>query len=306
MLCWHNKKRSVMQTTSPFFFPAKILLFGEYVIIHGGKGLAIPYPKYGGSLRMTLSAMNVQTVASQTTIVQLCHYLQQIAPHEWDFEAWLWDIEQGIYFDSNVPQGFGLGSSGTLVAALYARYYYPKTTNTDQLKQILAQVESYFHGRSSGLDPLVSYLQCPVLIAQNDTHLLAPDTLSLHNEHYQWLLWDSGISRQTAPLVAIFQQQMTDSTFAVRYHNELVPYNEACIAALLAQDSAALLRHVKSLSQFQLSHFSAMIPFHLQSLWQKGLVDDTHYFKLCGAGGGGFFLALQPASIQPLSGFERL
>jgi mevalonate kinase len=295
-----------MQTSSHIFFPAKILLFGEYVIIHGGKGLAIPYPKYGGSLGMALPAEDTQTATSQTTIAQLCRYLQQITPHEWDFEAWLLDVQQGLYFGSNVPQGFGLGSSGALVAALYARYYLQKTTNIDQLKQILAQVESYFHGKSSGLDPLVSYLQCPVLITQNDTHSLATTAVSLHNEHYRWLLWDSGISRQTAPLVAIFQQQMTDPTFAERYHNELVPHNEACIAALLAQDSAALLQHVKVLSQFQLAHFAAMIPAHLQSLWQKGIADDTYYFKLCGAGGGGFFLALQPASMQPFLGFERL
>lgn len=295
-----------MQTTSHIFFPAKILLFGEYVIIHGGKGLAIPYPKYGGSLRMPLSATNAQIIASQTTIAQLYRYLQQIAPDEWDFETWLLDVQQGIYFDSNVPQGFGLGSSGALVAALYAHYYHPKTTDIDQLKQILAQVESYFHGKSSGLDPLVSYLQCPVLIAQQDTHALSSEAVSLDNKHYRWMLWDSSISRQTAPLVAIFEQQMTDPTFAIRYHNELVPYNESCIAALLAQDGAALLRHVKSLSQFQLAHFSAMIPSPLQSLWQQGLADDTHYFKLCGAGGGGFFLALQPASMQPLQGFERL
>lgn len=296
----------MQQPTSPIFFPAKILLFGEYVIIHGGKGLAIPYPKYGGSLRMALPPVDTQTATSQTTIAQLCRYLQQIAPHEWNFEAWFSDIQQGIYFDSNVPQGFGLGSSGALVAALYTRYYHSKTTDIDQLKQILAQVESYFHGKSSGLDPLVSYLQCPVLISPNDPHSLSCDAVSLDNECYRWLLWDSGISRQTAPLVAIFQQQMTDSTFAIRYHNELVPYNEACIAALLAQDGAALLWHVKSLSQFQLAHFSAMIPSPLQSLWQQGLADDTHYFKLCGAGGGGFFLALQPASMQPLQGFERL
>jgi mevalonate kinase len=33
------------------------------------------------------------------------------------------DVETGMYFDSSIPQGYGVGSSGALVAAIYM----PKT-----------------------------------------------------------------------------------------------------------------------------------------------------------------------------------
>ena len=32
------------------------------------------------------------------------------------------DIDKGMYFDSSIPQGYGVGSSGALVAAVYDKY----------------------------------------------------------------------------------------------------------------------------------------------------------------------------------------
>ena len=40
-------------------------------------------------------------------------------PCEMDLERLHNDIENGMYFDSSIPQGFGVGSSGALVAAIY-------------------------------------------------------------------------------------------------------------------------------------------------------------------------------------------
>ena len=38
------------------------------------------------------------------------------------------DIEAGMYFDSSIPQGYGVGSSGALVAAIYDKYTKNKIT----------------------------------------------------------------------------------------------------------------------------------------------------------------------------------
>ena len=32
------------------------------------------------------------------------------------------DLEKGMYFDSSIPMGYGVGSSGAIVAAIYDRY----------------------------------------------------------------------------------------------------------------------------------------------------------------------------------------
>ena len=65
-----------------------------------------------------------------------------------------------MYFDSSIPQGYGVGSSGALVAAIYDQYALNKITVLEnltkdklvQLKQSLQQW-NLFHGKSSGLDP---------------------------------------------------------------------------------------------------------------------------------------------------------
>ena len=75
-------------------------------------------------------------------------------------------IEAGLYFDSSIPQGYGVGSSGALVAAIYDKYASDKITILENLtrekllilKSIFSKMESFFHGKSSGLDPLNSYL----------------------------------------------------------------------------------------------------------------------------------------------------
>ena len=82
------------------------------------------------------------------------------------------DVNNGMYFDSSIPQGYGVGSSGALVASIYDKYADDKITVLEnltrdkllKLKEIFSFMESFFHGKSSGLDPLNSYLSLPILI----------------------------------------------------------------------------------------------------------------------------------------------
>jgi len=46
----------------------------------------------------------------------------------------------------------------------------------------------------------------------------------------------------------------------------------------------------KEISQIQLESFRDMIPASVISVWEKGLYNDDYYFKLSGAGGGGYYL----------------
>ena len=45
-----------------------------------------------------------------------------------DFEKLKNDVQEGMYFDSSIPQGYGVGSSGALVAAIYDKYAEDKIT----------------------------------------------------------------------------------------------------------------------------------------------------------------------------------
>ena len=102
-----------------------------------------------------------------------------------------------FFFKSNIPQGYGLGSSGALVAAFYDRYAKKKI-----LKNIFSEMESYFHGESSGVDPLNCYLGSPILIkSQNEIHITKiPDQKVLG--YGGIFILDSGNSSDTFSLVS--------------------------------------------------------------------------------------------------------
>jgi mevalonate kinase len=50
------------------------------------------------------------------------------------------DVETGMYFDSSIPQGYGVGSSGALVAAIYEicprQNYCSREFNCEKLLQL--------------------------------------------------------------------------------------------------------------------------------------------------------------------------
>ena len=101
----------------PLFY-SKILLFGEYGIIKDSKGLSIPYNFYNGALKVT-DTPNEFSEKSNRNLKRFVSYLETIDPKlvTFDFEALKQDVETGMYFDSSIPQGYGVGSSGALVAA---------------------------------------------------------------------------------------------------------------------------------------------------------------------------------------------
>ena len=154
----------------PLFY-AKILLFGEYGIIKDSKGLAIPYNSYQGALKLS-EEPNEQAVNSNSNLLKFHNYLAILEQDLVSFRLseFKRDIDAGMYFDSSIPQGYGVGSSGALVAAIYDKYADNKITVLEnltrdkllKLKEIFSLMESFFHGKSSGLDPLNSYLSIPI------------------------------------------------------------------------------------------------------------------------------------------------
>ncbi|MDG1052898.1 MAG: mevalonate kinase, partial [Flavobacteriaceae bacterium] len=147
---------------APLFY-SKILLFGEYGIIKNSKGLSIPYNSFKGGLK--IGDVNSKIVDQSNRSLQIFRdFLSNIDSSivVFDLKKMNKDLSNGMYFDSTIPQGYGVGSSGALVAAFYDRYAINKFTVLEnltrdkilQLKNIFSSMESFFHGKSSGLDPL--------------------------------------------------------------------------------------------------------------------------------------------------------
>jgi mevalonate kinase len=207
-------------------------------------------------------------------------------------------LNNGLYFESSIPEGYGLGSSGALVASLYNQYAANKivasaSLNDDelfQLKAIFAQIESFYHGTSSGIDPLICYLKHPIVL-ENAQHIASVGIprRDILNEDAIFLL-DAETTGKTAPLVKLFMDKTQDNRFKEKIDNELIPTTNRCILHLLNGELDNMFEHLLPLSKFQLEHFSEMIPHNIQPLWEEGLKNNLYTLKLCGSGGGGFFL----------------
>ena len=284
----------------PLFY-SKILLFGEYGIIKDSKGLSIPYNFYKGALIIP-EQQTLQTQQSNKHLKDFCAYLEKLDQDQesltrFNLSQMRSDLTQGMYFDSSIPQGYGVGSSGALVAAIYDRYAINKITILENLtrekllalKASFAQMESFFHGKSSGLDPLNSYLSLPILINSQE-HIEPAGIPSQTNTGGAVFLLDSGMTGETAPMVQLFMEKMKHEGFRSMLKNEFVTYTDRCVEDFLKGDVGSLFGNIKRLSKVVLDHFQPMIPKQFHELWQRGLETNAYYLKLCGSGGGGYML----------------
>ncbi|MFN4199549.1 MAG: mevalonate kinase, partial [Flavobacterium sp.] len=120
----------------PLFY-SKILLFGEYGIIKDSKGLSIPYNFYNGALKIDEQLTEMAQKSNQS-LRNFYYYLQRLQQEQpelvsFDNDRLKQDIDVGMYFDSSIPQGYGVGSSGALVAAIYDKYALNKITVLENL-----------------------------------------------------------------------------------------------------------------------------------------------------------------------------
>lgn len=284
----------------PLFY-SKILLFGEYGIIKDSKGLSIPYNFFKGALKINDNSEIAKK--SNKALKDFATYLKELTKNEpelvmFDFESMERDIEEGMYFDSSIPQGYGVGSSGALVAAIYDKYATDKITVLEnltrnkllRLKDIFGKMESFFHGKSSGLDPLNSYLSLPILINSKDNiESTSIPSQNLDGKGAVFLL-DSGSIGETAPMVQIFMEQMKNDGFRKMLKNQFIKHTDACVEDFVNGNVKSLFGNLKKLSHVVLDNFKPMIPAKFHEVWKQGIESNDYYLKLCGSGGGGYFL----------------
>jgi mevalonate kinase len=285
----------------PLFY-SKILLFGEYGIIKDSKGLSIPYNFYNGALKLDGNSSETASLSNEN-LKGLVSYLLELQNNNeslasFDFLSLQQDLANGMYFDSSIPQGYGVGSSGALVASIYDKYALNKITVLENLtreklltlKKIFGQMESFFHGNSSGLDPLNSYLSLPILINSKDS--IEPTGLPSQQTDGKGavFLLDSGIVGETAPMVHIFMENMKQEGFRTMLKTQFTKHTDACVEDFLKGNISSLFGNVKQLSKIVLNNFKPMIPEQFHKLWKQGIETNNYYLKLCGSGGGGYIL----------------
>ena len=270
-------------------FNSKILLFGEYGIMHNSDALSIPYKKFNGFLSIS-NALTEDQKISNRNIEYLYHYIIQdkYLSSIINSNNLKEEINLGLYFDSNIPIGSGLGSSGALVSSIISRYSKVdlKSFSNSEIKKIMSLVESKFHGNSSGFDPAVSYFNKPMLYSNQKIKLIE----RIAFKDFKVYIIDSQIDSSTKKMIKVFEDKISNSEFRLFFNSKFINNTNQCIDHLI--NTSKLFRDsVKELSNDTLHNFQEMIPEKLKNKWKEGIKNDSYYMKLCGSGGGGFFLA---------------
>tara|TARA_Y100001970_G_scaffold46286_1_gene58200 strand:- start:3232 stop:4191 length:960 start_codon:yes stop_codon:yes gene_type:complete len=293
-----QKRYNFKPMKGPLFY-AKILLFGEYGIVKDSRGLSIPYNFFQGALKIPQNESEFID-DSNKKLTEFSKFLRKV-DHDlvkFDWEKMERDLSDKLYFDSSIPQGYGLGSSGALVASFYDRYALEKISVVEnlnkekliKLKNIFAEMEGFFHGKSSGLDPLNSYLSLPILI--NSSENIQPTGIPSQNLNGKGavFLLDSGSSRETGQLMSIFLKNMEHEKFNLMMKEKFNAITDNCVNDFLKGNVKSLFVNIKSLSRLVYDNFKPMIPSDFIEIWKKGIETNAYFLKLCGSGGGGYIL----------------
>jgi len=272
---------------------SKLLLFGEFTIIKGSSGLAIPYERYSGQW-----VFSEETNTSNTALNEWYHYLktQKIPkdlPISLDLKQFKEDIDNGLTFQSNIPLGYGVGSSGALSVAFLDKYvtdFHIDKNDIFLLKTIFIWLEQFFHGGGSGVDPLICYYQKPLLIKPDHKFELTTLPIFPTSSNQACFLLNTNISRSTEPLVKGFHEMCANPTYELKCKEELGFFTNNAIAAFLNRKNQMLFEQMYLISRFQYEYFQKMIPNTFNPVWELGLLSNIYSLKLCGAGGGGFIL----------------
>ena len=117
-------------------------------------------------------------------------------------------------------------------------------------------MESFFHGKSSGLDPLNSYLSLPILINSKDNIEATGIPSQNATGTGAVFLLDSGMVGETAPMVSLFMENMKQEGFRNMLKEQFIKHTDACVDDFLKGDIKSLFQNTKKLSKVVLNHLN--------------------------------------------------
>ena len=267
-----------IKSLSSEIFPCKILLFGEYTILDKGAALGIPYYKYTARWEI------IHKYPFKSLLFDLLQWCKS-KNISLDYESAYQDLENNWGIHSNIPFGYGLGSSGAITVAIYKRYSVSSSPNPLDLKNTLSVIESYFQGSSSGIDPLIIHSDKPLYFTDSTI-----STVTIDDSFLDMIsLYDSGIKRNGKEVIRKFKSMASsnpDFSIDLQY---LASLNSQAINSILSNERSSFETVLREISTIQRSLFASIIPEKVKNYWDS-ISDTNRIMKFCGAGGGGFFL----------------
>jgi mevalonate kinase len=267
-------------------YPAKVLLVGEFTVLQGGDALAVPIENYFGEW--------IQNKNPDSRLLSLIPHLEDL--NFIQHPRLRQDFESGWQLSSNIPTGYGIGSSGVLSAAILDRYGVDMSSSMTETKSRLAGIENAFHNKSSGLDPLISFIGKGILQKNNTLTAFDPSELLASNLS-GWYLLDSKSDRGHIIPIHWFFEEFKSEPFRDKV-TELNQINSNLITSFFTHELDT--DSIRRISELEWKYFSPLIAPPIRDIWYEGLRSEKYYLKLCGKGGGGFYLVYQNNSFQPL------
>jgi len=282
-------------------FHGKLLLFGEHSILSGSKALILPYNRVSaGLIKNGDITRDPCILESNQSLRALAAYMENHAnrvrtPEFIDIRRFRNDVDRGLYCRSTIPRKYGLGSSGAVCAAVYQRYGTQKNDrklpadipDIVRVRAELSAMESYFHGHSSGIDPLCIYYDQPLQVIGPDT-VLRLNTDNMAKTGIRMFLLDTGRMSSTGELVGSFRHKLDAKGLRRRYNGHYIPLVNRIVEQLVRGNPS--FDEILLLSATQLEWFEEWIPGDFHRAWQYGIANKSYACKLCGSGGGGYLL----------------
>lgn len=284
---------------------SKVLVFGEYSVLHNSMALTIPFTKFSGKLCFPKNKEeSAIAVLSNKGIREFFkHILENHTDEKFKLNVTKLsqELDKGLFFRSDIPQGFGLGSSGALVAAVFLRYIEKAGDFKDELKDLtmdriqhlknyLGTLEGHFHGKSSGIDPLSIIYNQPLLLKANKEIVKVDIPEFDENGENVLFLLNTGLARNSEKLIKKFNSACESAEFKQKLDTRLIEYTNAGITDFLNGDSENLYLNLEKIVQFQLEEMNYLIPPKYLDITRQGLDSKDYYLKICGSGGGGYMI----------------
>lgn len=268
----------------------KVILFGEYSMIYGSPALLVPL--YTGSSHWDYIWRNhgKKNYSSNRSLHAFANYLEKDTyfTEKIDIEKFRTELKKGLFLDSCIPSGYGVGSSGALTAAVYDRFKSTEIEDLMELKKFLGDMENCFHGSSSGLDPLQCYLGKPFVLTEDKKITILEKDFVPENIHV--FLIDSMIKSDTKSLVNYFKTQRENPSYLKAFNELYYPFVGRCISSLVSGDTDRFFDDLLHLSYYQTVMLRPMVTDEMLPLFSLKREDVHFQIKICGSGGGGYFL----------------
>lgn len=137
-----------------FQAPAKVIFSGEHAVVYGKPALAAAI-----NLSLTFS-LEVDQKKQKTLIQKEIFFISEKVKEFLNKKKIKFNDRKFKYqIESNIPIGYGLGSSAALSTASVAaflNFYSQKNFSQPEINQLAYEVEKYFHKKPSGIDNTTS------------------------------------------------------------------------------------------------------------------------------------------------------